>query len=106
MKYLGLFLLAFAFGSVFGLVAGLIIKAATKDDAGQKKDVVRKDVSDGSLSLGTKLILGAMGAKMLDDEIEKHERESRKKEWELFYWQDAIRDEMKQDDSGADDDIV
>ena len=49
MKYLGLFLLAFAFGSVFGLVAGLIIKAATKDDAGQKKDVVRKDVSDGRL---------------------------------------------------------
>ena len=106
MKYLGIFLIAFAAAAVPILLVGLLLKTVTRDDADPNKHKVQKDTSGEPIDLRTKLMLGAMGAKLLDDRIEEHERKSKKKERELFYWQDAIRDEMRQDEIDTDDEII
>lgn len=106
MKYLGIFLISFAAAAVPILLVGLLIKTVSRDDAEPNKHKVKKDTSDEPLDLRTKLMLGAMGAKLLDERIEEHERESKKKERELFYWQDSIRDEMRHDEIDTDDDII
>ena len=49
------------------------------------------------LSLGTKLMIGALGAKLLDNQIEKHKKESEQRRKELFFWQDAIRDKEREE---------
>ena len=55
------------------------------------------------LSLGTKLMIGALGAKLLDNQIEKHKKESEQRRKELFFWQDAIRDKER-DEFGYEED--
>ena len=59
--------------------------------------------SSSGLDLSTKLMLGAMGAKLLDNQVEKHKRESEQRRKELFFWQDAIRDKERKE-SGYDQD--
>ena len=78
------------------LAVAFILMSASQHSASQQKGAAARHDEDGELSTGTKLMIGAMGAKLLNNHIEKHKRESEKKRKDLFMWQDAIR---KDDDS-------
>ena len=72
----------------------------------QEKQMPQEDSSEDQpdLDLGTKLMLGAMGARKLDEEIEKQEREAERKRRELFFWQDTIRGKDHPEDFDNDED--
>ena len=67
----------------------LVIKDKSHHEEG-KND--RESDADSDLDLGSELMLGAMGAKLLNDQLEKEKRERERKNRELFYWQDAARE--------------
>jgi len=54
--------------------------------------------SNPDMDLGTKVMLGAMGAKLLDDQIEKLKQESEKRRYDSLYWQESIRDRNQKHD--------
>ena len=57
------------------------------------------------LGLGTKLMFGMMGAKLLNDKWEKEKKEREKRDRDLFQWQESIREESQDDfDYDHDDD--
>ena len=86
-------------GIIIGTIGGLVFVIWNAVSGHRKR---RKD-DQPRLSAGTKLMLGAMGAKLLDNQIEKHKRESERKWKETLNWQDAIR-EKEREESGYDDD--
>ena len=86
-------------GIIIGTVGGLVFVIWSAVSGLRKQ---RKDGQPG-LSTGTKLMLGAMGAKLLDNHIEKHKQESERKWKETLEWQDAIRDKEREE-SGYDHD--
>ncbi len=53
--------------------------------------------SSSRLDPGTKLMLGAMGAKLLDDQIEEQKQKSEKRRYDSLYWQESIRDKNPSD---------
>ena len=73
----------------------LVINEKNNPEEG-KKD--RESDTDSDLDLGSELMLGAMGAKLLDDQLEKEKRESERKNRELFYWQDAAREKEEENE--------
>ena len=86
------------------LVAAFILMSSFQNRAGQQKDAATSLDDDEELSTESKLMLGAMGAKLLDNMIDKHEEESERKRKELFFWQDAIRDDMRDEGDNVDED--
>ena len=87
-------------GIIIGTVGGLIFVIWSAVCGHHKR---RKDDQPG-LSTGTKLMLGAMGAKVLDNQVEKHKRESEQRRKELFFWQDTIRDKEREESGYGHDD--
>ena len=78
-------------GVIIGAIAGVII-AITNKELGVKSGVDRNTNKDSGLSLGTKIMLGAMGAKLIDDQIEKHKQENEKRRYDSLNWQESDRD--------------
>ena len=73
---------------VFGLAQGI----REYDNGQEPKD----SGSQQDLSLGTKLMIEMMGAKLLNDKCEKETREREKRDRDLFQWQESIREEETQ----------
>lgn len=48
--------------------------------------------TNSDLDLSTKLMLGAMGAKVLDKQIEKHKKNNEKQRYDSLFWQESTRD--------------
>jgi hypothetical protein len=82
------------------LVVVVLMMPHNQNNDVQGKHKPQEDSSEDQLDLdlGTKLMLGAMGAKKLDEEIEEQEREAERKRRELFSWQDSIREKDHLDD--------
>ena len=55
-----------------------------------------QDDSPG-LDARSELLLGMMGAELLNREIEKEKKESERRRYESLYWQEAIRDKNRHD---------
>ena len=89
-------------------VATLLLVAVFRQGKELDSHATTEEEPNNDLGLGTKLMLGAMGAELLDEHIEKHKRESERKRQELFFWQDAIRDgedaDFDEDGDNEDDD--
>ena len=94
---------------IIGLVFGIAILAAViyglvqgirEYDNGQE---VNDSGDQQDLSLGAKLMLGMMGAKLLNDKLEKEKREREKRDRDLFQWQESIREKDPLDDFGDED---
>ena len=96
-------------GVIIGAIAGVIIAITNKElgvTSGYSNQRRTKEQSGGSqstgkdsdLSLGTKLMLGAMGSKLIDDQIEKHKQESEKRRYDSLNWQDSARDKNPNED--------
>lgn len=95
---------------IIGAITGAVIAIALIAWGGicgyrnQKRNKVKSGnghsspVNNPDLGLGTKVMLGAMGAKLLDDQIEKHKQESEKRRYESLYWQESIRDKNQKHD--------
>lgn len=49
------------------------------------------------LDARSELLLGMMGAELLNREIEKEKKESERRRYESLYWQEAIRDKNRHD---------
>ena len=89
--YLAVFLAAV----VIALLIRKIISSSHLETGKTKQDsaIVEKNSDSGRKSeLGGKLVLGAMGAKLLDDQIEKQKQEREKRHRESLYWQESIRE--------------
>ncbi len=81
-------------GVCIGLVAGVVIVINDIVKRKGKRRIVLSSPDEASdVDTGTKVMLGAMGAKLLDNQIEKRENESERKWKETLNWQDAARDE-------------
>ena len=96
----------FLFLAIIGIILYLALAIAlTSRKPKEGHDSVNSSNTNNNpgLDLSTKLMLGAMGAKLLDNQIEKHKKESEQKRKELFFWQDAIRDKERAE-SGYDHD--
>lgn len=90
-QIIGLVFGIFAFAAfIYGLVQGI-----RELDNGEKKT---DSSSHQDLDLGSKLMIGMMGAKLLNDKWEKEKREREKRDRDLFQWQESIREEESQDD--------
>ena len=90
-QIIGLVFGIFAFAAfIYGLVQGIrdLDNGKETTDSGSQQD----------LSLGSKLMIGMMGAKLLNDKWEKEKREREKRDRDLFQWQESIREEESQDD--------
>ena len=68
------------------------------------KGAIYKDVTqDGDqvdspgLDARSELLLGMMGAELIDKEIEKEKKESERRRYESLHWQEAIRDKNRHD---------
>lgn len=68
------------------------------------KDAIYKDVTQDEdqvdspgLDARSELLLGMMGAELIDKEIEKEKKESERRRYESLYWQEAIRDKNRHD---------
>ena len=83
----GIFALA-AF--IYGLAQGIrdLDNGEETTDSGDQQD----------LSLGTKLMLGMMGAKLLNDKWEKEKKEREKRDRDLFQWQESVREQDPMND--------
>ena len=94
-QIIGLVFGIFAFAAfIYGLVQGI-----RELDNGQE---IKDSGDQQDLSLGTKLMFGMMGAKLLND---KWEKEREKRDRDLFQWQESIREESQDDfDYDHDDD--
>lgn len=90
-QIIGLVFGIFAFAAfIYGLVQGI-----RELDNGEKKT---DSSSHQDLDLESKLMIGMMGAKLLNDKWEKEKREREKRDRDLFQWQESIREEESQDD--------
>ena len=72
-------------GVIIGAIAGVII-AITNKELGVTSGEGPSADKDSDLSLGTKIMLGVMGAKLIDDQIEEHKQESEKRRYDSLYW--------------------
>lgn len=54
-------------------------------------------VDSSELDTGTKVMIGLMGAKLLDKQIEKEKEKSEKDRYDSLYWQESIRDKMREE---------
>lgn len=79
-------LLAIMFVCVMYLI--VCFKAMKETNANKAKGASNRIEMDPE----TELMLGAMGAQILDNRIEKHRRERERKERESLFWQEAIRE--------------
>ena len=63
------------------------------------KDVTLDEDQDESpgLDARSELLLGMMGAELLNKEIEKEKRESEKRRYDSLYWQEAARGKNRHD---------
>lgn len=63
------------------------------------KDVTQDEdqVDSPGLDARSELLLGMMGAELIDKEIEKEKKESERRRYESLYWQEAIRDKNRHD---------
>ena len=89
--YLAVFLAAV----VIALLIRKIISSSHLETGKTKQDsaIVEKNSDSGRKSeLGGKLVLWAMGAKLLHDQIEKQKQEREKRHRESLYWQESIRE--------------
>lgn len=72
-------------GVIIGAIAGVII-AITNKELGVTSGEGPSADKDSDLSLCTKIMLGVMGAKLIDDQIEEHKQESEKRRYDSLYW--------------------
>lgn len=63
------------------------------------KDITLDEDQDDSpgLDARSELLLGMMGARLLNREIEKERKESEQRRYESLYWQEAARDKNRHD---------
>lgn len=63
------------------------------------KDVTQDEdqVDSPGLDARSELLLGMMGAELIDKEIEKEKKESERRRYESLYWQEAARDKNRHD---------
>jgi hypothetical protein len=95
-QIIGLVFGIFAFAAfIYGLVQGIrdLENGQEIKDSGDQQD----------LNLGTKLMLGMMGAKLLNDKWEKEKKEREKRDRDLFQWQESIREKDPLNDFGDED---
>ena len=52
---------------------------------------------NSELDSGSKIMLGLMGAKLLDNQIEKEKEKNEKLRNDSLYWQESIRDKMHEE---------
>ncbi len=64
-----------------------------------RKDITLDEDEDDSpgLDARSELLLGMMGAELINREIEKEKKESERRRYESLYWQEAIRDKNRHD---------
>ena len=63
-----------------------------------KNITIDEDQDDGpGLEARSELLLGMMGAELLNREIEKEKKESERRRYESLYWQEAARDKGRND---------
>lgn len=98
----GIFLFLAIIGFILYLAIVLICTSPKKKEGHTTANNSNSNNNPG-LDLSTKLILGAMGGKLLDNQIEKHKKKSEQRRKELFFWQDAIRNKEREE-SGYDHD--
>ena len=90
------FLIGAAIGFVFAIV--FLIWQALQGHSIRKQRRANGYPDDNSdLSPWTKLMLGTMGAKLLDNQIEKHKQESERKWQDTLNWQDSARNKDQDD---------
>lgn len=68
-------------------------KGAIYKDVTQDEDLV----DSPGLDARSELLLGMMGAELIDKEIEKEKKESERRQYESLYWQEAARDKNRHD---------
>lgn len=68
-------------------------KGPIREDITQDED---QEDSPG-LDARSELLLGIMGAELLNKEIEKEKKESERRRYESLYWQEAARDKNRHD---------
>ena len=96
-QIIGLVFGIFAFAAfIYGLVQGI-----RELDNGEK---TTDSSSHQDLDLESKLMIGMMGAKLLNDKWEKEKREREKRDRDLFQWQESIREESQDDSEYSHDD--
>lgn len=84
---------------IWGGISGYRNQKRNKELSGESHS---NQDNDPDLDLSTKVMLGALGAKILDDQIEKHKQESEKRRHESLYWQESIRDKNHNHDTDYD----
>ena len=93
---------------IIGIVVGIVALVAivwgmVSEIINHDSGVEEIDLSDQQdLDWDTKLMLGIMGAKMLDERFEKEKKEREKRNRDLFQWQESIR-EQNPDIDGEDE---
>lgn len=101
----GSFLFLTILGILFYFALVFICLRVTSDStntSSETRNTVRSQ--DSGLDLGTKLMLGAMGAKLLNNAIEKEKKKSKERDRETFFWQESIREKNNIHDDFHDDD--
>ena len=85
-----------------GLYAGFVYSLIKDSRKGGSTKVHSSRSKDEELSTSTKLMLGAMGARMIDKQLQKEKRRSDQRRQETFFWQDHIRQKGHSDDLFSD----
>ncbi|MBR5175459.1 MAG: hypothetical protein IKW89_05960 [Bacteroidales bacterium] len=91
-----------AVGMIAFLLWGAWCGFRNQKENGDGKGTPRKQdelnsVDSSELDSGTKVMLGLMGAKLLDNQIEKEKETSEKHRHDSLYWQESIRDKMHEE---------
>ena len=74
----------------------ICVSAYTSKGAIGKDITIDEDQDDSpGLDARSELLLGMMGAELLDKEIEKEKKESERHRYESLYWQEAARDKNR-----------
>ncbi|MBR5256834.1 MAG: hypothetical protein IKV62_08690 [Bacteroidales bacterium] len=69
----------------------------SKGPIGKDITIDEDQVDSPSLDARSELLLGMMGAELLNKEIEKEKKESERHRYESLYWQEAARDKNRHD---------
>ena len=93
--------LILSFLTVLFLVAGILLCYASMLKSGDKdldSSEVLGDKPKGGLRTDTKAMISIMAAKKLEEQLDKEKEERERDRYESLYWQEAAREEMREDD--------